>query len=348
MNKIRLAIMLVVLILFGCDVFGGIGYVKAFIVDEVDGEPIRGAKVYGYFHNYIVGVGGISPTKVKGYIYGIGRYFVLGYGNGNSMTIEVKKEGYYTHTAGVEFERLLGVDLISGASLGFWRPWGSEVVIKMRRKVKPHPMYVKNILNMWLPTNGVPVGYDLMKGDFVKPYGSGVVSDLIFQLNGTNERIEKVKTYEGVVEIKTYDWSLIINFSNDGDGVVGIVAPYLEGSALRIPAVAPADGYRPRIMKRNGMGGDANYVDGERYSNMSYEQNYYIRVRTRKDREGRIVSAYYGKVENDFWLLNPQDGGCYLSFLYYLNGEANERNVEYDGTNNLIEGINYRDKWSAP
>lgn len=62
-----------------------------------------------------------------------------------------------------------------------------------------------------------------------------------------------------------------------------------------------------------------------------------IRVRTKVNDRGDIVSAHYGKIYGDF-----------MQFKYYLNPTINDRNVEFDPKQNLIEGLKFDEAVKAP
>ena len=66
-------------------------------------------------------------------------------------------------------------------------------------------------------------------------------------------------------------------------------------------------------------------------------RNYFFRVRTVKNDEGNIVSAYYGKIYGDF-----------MQFSYYLNPTPNDRNIEFDPKQNLISSLDALEQVSAP
>jgi hypothetical protein len=71
------------------------------------------------------------------------------------------------------------------------------------------------------------------------------------------------------------------------------------------------------------------------------KKNYYFRVRTKTDAQGRIVSANYGKIYGDFFL-DPAnfDWGYYATLMLvdtYFNPTNNDRNVEFDLKKNLLQ-----------
>ena len=57
-------------------------------------------------------------------------------------------------------------------------------------------------------------------------------------------------------------------------------------------------------------------------------RNYFFRVRTVLDENGKVKSALYGKIYGDF-----------MHFSYYLNPTPNDRNVEFDPKQNLLKKL---------
>ena len=76
-------------------------------------------------------------------------------------------------------------------------------------------------------------------------------------------------------------------------------------------------------------------------------QKYFFRVRTKKDDQGKIVSALYGKIYGDinFDFFSPK---TIVAFTYYLNPELNSRNMEFDPKQNLFKNLPSLEQVSAP
>lgn len=96
--------------------------------------------------------------------------------------------------------------------------------------------------------------------------------------------------------------------------------------------LAPPDGYQPELNKeRSAHPGQVTKNDSDP------NRNYLFRVRTVKDHAGNIVSAHYGKIYGDF-----------MQFTYYLNPTPNDRNIEFDPKQNLLQGLQSFETVSAP
>ena len=206
-----------------------------------------------------------------------------------------------------------------------WQPWNPTVEVEMKRIVNPIPLYAKTIKlqkSKRIPEFGKPVGFDLMKADWVKPYGSGEESDFIFTINVKLGGMTQEK-----FGYQIHDSSFHVGFSNDGDGIQSVYAEPNKGSLLRLPRLAPEQGYETCLTRKS-----YSHKDGY-FNEKRDDQNYFFRVRTKKDEEGNIVSALYGKIHGEFdwdWM-----GG--VRFTYYLNPTPNDRNLEFDGKNNLFK-----------
>jgi hypothetical protein len=74
-----------------------------------------------------------------------------------------------------------------------------------------------------------------------------------------------------------------------------------------------------------------------RKGSRTVEKEHFFWVRTVKDHEGNIVSAHYGKIYGDF-----------MQFTYYLNPTPNDRNIEFDPKQNLLQGLQSFEQVSAP
>jgi hypothetical protein len=194
--------------------------------------------------------------------------------------------------------------------------------VTLKRIRNPVPMYAKRV-EVKVPEFNQPIGYDLIQGDLVAPYGKGQISDLIFEAD------------RKVVSDEDYDGTLTLRFSNEGDGLVAHEIPRPDPPGLRMPYSAPDDGYvsSKTWEESRHTSGRGN---GKIISTASNRMNYFIRVRTVRDNNGKIVSALYGKIHGDFrWFIGAHAPKSGLAFTYYLNPDGT-RNIEYDPKRNLL------------
>jgi hypothetical protein len=233
--------------------------------------------------------------------------------------------------------------------IGRWQPWNPTVELVLKAVGVQVPMYARQVWDQKIPDQGKPVGYDLMVGDWMQPYGKGTNADFIFQFNSklTKTITNTAPTYNGTRTWtqELYDNRLTLHFSNDGDGIQSVTA---LGGGLRLPRFAPTESYQPVLSKREWLEQATNQLNRsfiQRHSDYNKDANYFFRVRTAKDTNGKIVSALYGKIYGDF-SQNIGHGNIY--FNYYLNPEPNSRNMEFNTKSNLFKNLRSLEQVGAP
>lgn len=261
-------------------------------VDEA-GDPIMGANAeIGYYANS-------QPANVRGMTDNNG-VFTASHSVLASMaevSCQAQKPDYYPtwrlHPLGPDYDP---------------NKWNFTETLVLKRVGKPIPMYAKRV-DTDPPILGQPVGYDLMIGDWVTPYGKGASADIIFQ----NSAYRKSGA--------DYEYKVKVTFPNSGDGIQVYAIPDAEtGSGLRSPHEAPLDGYQPQLTKeRSAHPGQAAKNDDDP------NRIYLFRVRTILDLSGNVKRAFYGKIYGDF-----------MQFTYYLNPTPNDRTIEFDPKHNLL------------
>jgi hypothetical protein len=194
---------------------------------------------------------------------------------------------------------------------GKWTPDNPTITYILKRKLNPIPLYAKNLSEgLLVPEFGKKCGYDFKIGDWLPPHGKGQTIDIFFTV--TSEQKQN----------GDFTSSVEVTFPNEKDGLIFFKQNPYQGSELTSNHLAPADGYQPgKLMKRF-------QIDRKITSEMDkVNGNYYLRVRTRLDKDGKIESAHYAKVYGDF-----------MYFTYYFNPTPNDLNVEFDPKRNLFKG----------
>lgn len=306
------------------------GKITIHAVDE-NGIAVTNARAGAQFQNALKpgeGWGNGRPTEVKGITDTNGMCVLAAEGTDSSVSIGVMKDGYYYSSAHVHFTN---ADFI----LHRWQPWNPTVEVVLKKKGIQVPMYARRIQEIKIPVENQTVGFDLMKGAWVEPYGRGEANDLVFKFELKSVSEIKTKRFPE----KFYDASWTVSLSNDGDGIQSFLAPPHGQSELRLPRQAPAEGYEAVLVKRTYR------LQGKpTYSDFREDQNYFFRVRTKKDEKGQVISALYGKIPGDIRV--GQDG--FLRFTYYLNPELNSRNMEFDPGKNLFSNLKKDEQVTAP
>jgi hypothetical protein len=159
------------------------------------------------------------------------------------------------------------------------------------------------------PSLEKPYAYDLEIGDYVQPYGKGKTPDLVFR--------SVLLRNDGPIDL---DYRLDVSFSNLGDGIISTEQNLW--CTLRSPHyLAPNAQYKnkwiyTRTVKPGGGG----------KTSANPNRCFYLRVRTKLDTAGKIMSANYAKIYGDF-----------SKFVYFYNPTPNERNLEFDPDKNLAK-----------
>ncbi|HTV41407.1 MAG TPA: hypothetical protein VMF08_12570 [Candidatus Sulfotelmatobacter sp.] len=269
-----------------------------------DGNPVAGADVSAEY-DVARPAGSDQPSfgDVKGLTDSNGIFVASHTDSSWNLGIIAEKAGYYRTHIGYQFY------------FDDKRRHPSFTLI-LKKIGRPIPMYAKR-LNTHVPALDKPVGFDLMAGDWVAPYGKGVNSDILF-----TGHFNKGANGES-------DFTLAVGFPNPGDGIQEFDAPALIQDAkmgqsdLRSSNEAPIDGYQSQWVQTD------NRKPGQPVeTNRNPNHNYYFRVRTVLDSQGNILSTHYGKIYGDF-----------MQFTYYLNPTPNDRNIEFDPKQDLLGGL---------
>jgi hypothetical protein len=214
-----------------------------------------------------------------------------------ALAFVIDKEGYY----GTRSKCDLGLPYDASK-------WNPTITLLLKKVGKPIPMYAKRINSLRVPEFNKAIGYDLMIGDWVGPYGKGVNADLFITEKHTDPQ-------SGYI--------LSVSFPKPGDGIQEFTVPDAEkGSGLRSAHEAPADGYQREVSQTE---------------TTNPNRNLYFRVRTKLDENGNVVSARYGKIYGDL-----------AQFTYYFNPTPNDLNIEFDPKQNLLGGIQSFEQVTSP
>lgn len=247
--------------------------------------------------------------------------------NASQAGYRVEKEGHY------------GVWLTyrsKAPASGRWQPWNPTIEVVLKKKRNPVAMYAKR-QEAEIPVSGVDVGYDLLAGDWVAPYGRGRTADMLFHAIG--EAADN-SNYRGMVTV---------TFPGQGNGLIPHEISLSEVSPLRMPYEAPAEGYEPKFIWRSVRKYNVKKNVNEEYiDDSSKTKNFFVRVRAELNAKGQVVKAMYGKIHAPFifdargidpWGTTKKQ---YVAFTYYVNPDGTQ-NIEYDPSRNLLNPLNKDD-----
>lgn len=278
-----------------------------FRVRDAMGRAVEGATISGGFYNHgKKGYGFRGLTDSDG---------VLEQENISVLDLNysVEKEGHY-RSSGRHWFFKEGADCVEN---GRWIPWNKTIEVVLKEKRKPIPMYVKGCLEKKIPKE-VKIGFDILKADFVRPHGTGEISDFtIFYTSNS----QPPNTLTNRLVLSTSQGSGIICKNKD---LFSLFWSLYE---------APNDGYSQKMVFDYARGPDEIY-----YNTKLKEEEYLIlRSRVEKNGEGMITAANYAKFYCFAFDEERGNKEGYLRFMYYYNPTPNDRNLEFDGKNNLFK-----------
>jgi len=311
MRRFRIMFFLLLMVAF-CANNAGALFTAAKVTIKVlgeDGVPIEGANV-GVGFNYNTGWGTNSEGR-QGLSDGKGLFAASGQGNGH-ISYGADKEGYYDSYYGYDFQKL--------GPFG-WEPKNPELIVVLRKIGNPAPMYARDTTKspVEIPVVDKDVGFDLVKFDWVAPYGAGVHSDFVFHLK------------RQFVEWNNQNSSLVLIFSNKNDGILRIDENLQYGSDFKLPRFAPEKGYVNKLELFIHAGPNGYKT------NVKRSDNYIFRIRS-KVKDGELVEAMYGKILGSLDFSTVGTKTATIHFKYYLNPDGT-RNLEYDPERNLFTGL---------
>ena len=324
--------------------FADMAKVGVVVIDEKTQDPIEGATVKAWFQWNIGWRAWSEPTPIvtdtkitdkKGFCR------LEGKTNVGEVGVEVQRiPGKYYSGAGDGFE-FKRKDLF-----GVWQPDNLVATIRLQRVEHPIPLCVKRVelrdyergIGGFDGTNSV-LRFDLMKGDWLPPYGKGEVADMAI-----SSRIKITGTGKFRKPYPEFGWSKMDFYMRKNecslqgaDGIAEVMSDPKAGIKIRDASkeiigcsVLRVFGVR-QMFERNGKDW---YT--QNFNDQSPDRCYTFRIRTRRNDKGEIVEAYYGKIYGDFEFEgNDKKGLIGVKFLYYLNPKSLDRNLEWDMKTNL-------------
>jgi len=209
-----------------------------------------------------------------------------------------------------------------------------EIELVLKRIKKPVELVAYANWEMDVPARDKPLGYDVLKGDWVSPYGEGSNADIYFEYSSE---------YRGKFD---YNGKLVMSFPNEHDGFIPFEVDYQNGSLLKSDHEAPKAGYiqsktwefqrQPNVMFSDAGDRTGNFNDYDEPT------SYWLRLRTVADDEGNIERAIYAKIYRDIKFGGIHDKAFIKFSALYVNPEWNDRNLEFDLKRNLLKGLKYK------
>lgn len=281
------------------------------IVDE-GGNPIEAADAGVTFELPKGREQGIKNVTERG-LTGVDGVFKASNRTGIDIAYGAEKQGYYKSYGEYHF---------TSSANGRWQPWNPEFKLILRKIEKPVPMYARDTHRspITLPAANKAIGFDLMKYDWVPPYGKGEHADFIFKLTGTD------------VKENEYNYKIDITFANKFDGIQFVKEDRRQGSLLKLPRFAPETGYAGTISRSK-----SRVPGGPARSDTEDDNNYIFRIRS-EVKNGKLMRAMYGKIQGDIVFGLGKSNKVPIIFKYYLNPDYS-KNLEFDTKQNLFKNL---------
>lgn len=299
--------------------------VTARVLDE-QGNPLSGAMVSLSFSEPR---SGSSTVKKLGLTDTNGEFSGEGYSDGVLGTL-CTKDGYYLG--------MVPIPVFKNAVDKRWQPWNATYTTVLRKIEKPIPMYAR-IAVVNVPVQAKPCGYDLKEGDWVAPWGRGLIADFVFTA-------ESLYTNRN-----SYTASMKLTFSNTLDGIqpANLPSDYAHSDFIwhrKAPETGYNSGYeqQKRTPKMHYL---IPSIPGVHRTEDIQNQKFYFRVRTVEE-DGKIASALYGKLAAGFEMLIPNDKELKIVLIYYLNPKPLDRNMEFDLKQNLFKNLKFEEQPRRP
>lgn len=293
--------------------------VSVRVLDEA-GSPVDGATVTLGFRDRFSSkdVFTVGATNTDGL------FSAAGGCDASGLAADIAKSGYYN--SGAPIPKFSRIDQLTN----HWLPWNETYTTVLRPIKNPVPLCAKQLRKLDIPVLGQPCGYDLEKGDWVAPWGRGEHADFIFTAK---------REYHSYFEFTA---DVMLTFSQPGDGLAATTwADAGRYSTFHWERNAPETGYQaPHEIRLVNHDRRSNRPPEMSFDDRTRSKGYFFRVRT-IEKDGRIISANYGRISGDIGVDARDTKTCYVYFTYYFNPTARDRNLEWNPKRDLLTGLRY-------
>ncbi len=229
-----------------------------------------------------------------------GIFSVLRFDESSEMTALVRANSYFETNIGYRFEARKAGNARHDLAL----------TAVLNRIPPPIPMYA-SIIRDGPAVVDTSLGYDLMSGDWVAPYGKGKRADIIF-----------TKHVQGTAPDSFFQ--LTVTFPNKADGIREFNLHETNQSTRERLYDAPDVGYESQtVVKLRLASGNQRPPDSQ------LNCSYYIRVHTGLDGSERVKSTLYGYI-------NGVIVSDHIRLVYFINPTPNDRNLRFEMGKSLV------------
>lgn len=277
--------------------------VQLKIVDQ-DGDPVENARIFGGF---------TTGTRVNDYamlegVTDVGGSYVASGPCNEFLRYEITKEGYYATQEKVSFaDKKNHYQIVDGK----WQPYGETRTVVLKKIKRPGRCipFPRRLRDVQIPRQGVWMGFDFEKSDWISPWGNGIQSDILVRVSA--REVDVYRDYQYVMEV---------SFKNIPYGGA-YIAKLDKSSDLKTDYCANTN----ECFQSTFRFYSESQPGHERVSSILDDASYLVyRTRTKVDGEGNLISANYGMIKGP-WMFDARGitftDGCF-------NPEANDLSIE--------------------
>ena len=300
------------------------------VLDEQTRRPIEDVDVIGCFANHYLRWENASEEIVHHkHTDRNGRCAFWGKTNCGEAGVRVRRyPGYYDS----EILRIPYTNTDCVVRQPIWKPDNVVVTLMLQRVEHPIPLFV-TVARLKIDSNKIAdnqgtFAYDLMESAWLPPLGNGKHADIEFTCLPRERLPDGNNGFGGTAH--RYKNSIQVAFPGQDNGICAMPSTSLT---LKVRE-APLDGYGSDLKVWKQLSYDLQRDEG-----LDKDRNFCFRIRTRRNEEGKIIESYYGKIYGDIEVRQKYDGDIPsivgVKFLYYLNPNSLDRNLEYKTGSNL-------------
>ncbi len=280
-----------------------------FRVIDKDGNPVDSANVKIYYERYPSQDGYVENkvTDTNGYCICEGT-------TTGEILYTVSKEGFYATRNGFHFTMggIIYNDEINGridtgdVENNRWLPYGFTNTVCIKEVKNPIKMK-DHFFSQEFTVYNTLIGCDLLKGDFVKPYGTGDVSDFCLKISGYS------------LSDTNYNYTISFVFTNCVDGVYMSTMDKYSDLKSDYQADLNAVYTNELVYTRVGAEKKQDMID----TSLSSNSYLVLRTRSKTNDNGNILSANYSKIYGPISFSYK-----YINFVSYFNVSTNSMSLE--------------------
>lgn len=282
---------------------GALTRIDAHVVDD-EGTPVRDAEVKAVFAfqdgersgSYVSDSNGVAVVE--------------GITTGHYVELNLSKEGYYDSKVKYRYLRLAENRPVKD---GRWQPWGKEERIVLRKVRNPTKLvYPRDqCFDSDLNVTNENIGYDMEIGDWIHPFGKGMVADfyVMFLSDGGTPMTSKYS---------------VLQISFPKPNGAAYIQNLQEQSEFKGVYEAETNRFADLSVSLEN-----RRVDNSHYRRRQLGDKDILVIRSRciVDEYGKIVSANYSSLNYFTFSTSYNSPGC-CRLSYYFNPTPNDTNLE--------------------